>query len=102
MGCTALGVRAAVPGLVALLDAPQWIAREQAMIGLGRLGDETVVAALVPLLGDPADWTRQLAADALSRIGGDEAAAALWHEFDHRRFAPAGGIPRDLALFAPE
>jgi HEAT repeat protein len=102
MGCTALGFRAAVPGLLALLDHPQWMAREQAVIGLGELGDEPVVAALAPLLRDPADWMRQRAAEALSRIGGDAALAALWDEFEHRRFHRIGYIASALALFTPE
>jgi HEAT repeat protein len=102
MGCAALGVRAAVPGLLALLDNPQWMAREQAVIGLGELGDETVVAALAPLLRDPADWMRQRAADALAKIGGDAALAALWDEFDHRHFLRIGYIASALALFTPE
>ncbi|GAA5198271.1 hypothetical protein GCM10023322_71260 [Rugosimonospora acidiphila] len=102
MGCTALGFRAAVPGLLALLDHPQWMAREQAVIGLGELADESAVAALAPLLRDPADWMRQRAAEALSRIGGDEALAVLWDEFEHRRFRRIGYIASALALFAPE
>ncbi len=102
MGCTVLGFRAAVPGLLALLDHPQWIAREQAVIGLGRLGDESVVAALTPLLGDPADWMRHRTAEALSNIGGDTAFAALWAEFEHRRFPRIGYIASALALFTPD
>jgi HEAT repeat protein len=102
MGCTALGIRAAVPGLLALLDSPQWIAREQALIGLGKLADESAVPAIAPLLGDQADWMRERAADALSRIGGDAALAALWHEFEHRRFQRIGYIASGLALFSPE
>jgi HEAT repeat protein len=102
MGCTALRIRAAVPGLLALLDNPQWIAREQALIGLGRLGDSSVVPAIAPMLGDPAEWTRQRAAEALSRIGGEAALDALWHEFEHRRFPRIGYIASGLALFSPE
>lgn len=101
MGCTALGIRAAVPDLLALLDHPQWIAREQAVIGLGELADESVVVALAPLLRDPADWMRQRAAEALSKIGGDRALAALWAEFEHRRFSRIGYIASALALFTP-
>lgn len=48
MGCAALGFRDAVPGLVAMLDHPQQMAREQAVIALGTLGDESVVPALTP------------------------------------------------------
>ena len=81
MGCTALGIRAAVADLLALLDHPQWIAREHVVIGLGELAEESVVAALAPLLQDPADWTRQRTAKALLRIGGDRAPAALCAEF---------------------
>jgi HEAT repeat protein len=102
MGCTALGFRAAVPDLLALLDHPQWIAREQAVIGLGRLGDESVVAELAPLLRDPAEWMRQHTAEALSKIGGDTAFAALWAELEHRRFQRIGYIASALAVFTPD
>ena len=101
MGCTALGVRAAVPVLVTLLDHPQWMMREQAVIALGELGDESVVAALAPLLGDPADWMRERTAEALSTIGGPAALAALWGELVDRRFPRIGYIASALALFAP-
>lgn len=101
MGCTVLGIRAAVPDLLALLHHPQWIAREQAVIGLGELADESVVVALAPLLQDPADWMRQRTAEALAKIGGDRALAALWAEFEHRRFSRIGYIASALALFTP-
>ena len=101
MGCGALGIRAAVPALLALLDHPQWIAREQAVVALGKLGDETVVAPVAQLLGDPADWMRQRAADALAEIGGETALTALWNEFEHRRFRRIGYVASALALFGP-
>lgn len=101
MGCAALGLRAAVPGMLAMLDHPQWFAREQAVVGLGELGDESVVAALAPLLRDPADWMRRRVADALSRIGGDAALAALWDAFEHRSFQRIGYVASALATFAP-
>lgn len=100
-GCTDLGIRAAVPALIGLLDHPQWIARERAIIGLGVLGDESVVEVLAPLLGEPADWVRHRTADALAEIGGDAALAALWHEFEHRRFERIGYIASALAQFTP-
>ncbi len=102
MGCSAIGIRAAVPTLVTLLDHPQWIAREQAIFGLGVLGDASVVPALAPLLGDPAEWTRQRAAEALSQLGGDAALSALWDEFEHRRFPRIGYLASALAEFAPD
>jgi HEAT repeat protein len=102
MGCAALGVRAAIPGLLALLDHPQWMVREQAIIALGQIGDESVVPALAPFLQDRADWARQRAADALAKIGGDAALAALWDELEHRRFYRIGYIASALALFSPE
>jgi HEAT repeat protein len=102
MGCTALGFRAAVPALRGLLDHPQWIMREQAVIGLGELGDESVVPDLVPLLGDPADWMRQRTAEALATIGGPAALAALWNELENRRFSRIGYIASALARFTPD
>jgi HEAT repeat protein len=101
-GCAAMDVRAAVPQLVALLDHPQWIVRDETVAALGRLGDASVVPALRPLLGDRADWLRQRTADALARIGGDAALDALWHEFEHRRFPRIGYLASALALFTPQ
>ena len=100
-GCTVLGIRAAVPALLNLVNHSQWIVRERAIVGLGVLGDETVVGVLAPLLHDPTDWVRHRAADALATIGGDEALAALWAEFTHRRYERIGYIASALAQFAP-
>ncbi|MFC4373517.1 HEAT repeat domain-containing protein [Nocardia halotolerans] len=102
MGCAALGVREAVPGLVAMLDHPQQMAREQAVIALGALGDESAVAPLIPLLGDPITGMRERAAEALAIIGGDAALAALWDEFEHRRYYRIGYIASALSQFAPD
>jgi HEAT repeat protein len=102
IGCAAGGFTEAVPALVYLVDDHDWNVREQAMRALGRLGDATVVPALAPLLADPQEYTRQHAADALGEIGGPEALAALWHEFEHRRFARIGYVASNLARFAPE
>lgn len=102
MGCAAMDVRAAVPQLIALLDHPQWIVRDESVAALGRLGDASVVPALRPLLGDQAEWLRRRTADALARIGGDAALEALWDEFEHRRFPRIGYLASTLALFTPE
>jgi HEAT repeat protein len=56
MGCTALGIREAVPGLLALLERDDWISREQGVIGLGELGGDAVVPTLARLLNDPTDF----------------------------------------------
>jgi HEAT repeat protein len=102
IGCAAGGFTEAVPALVYLVDDHDWNVREQAMRALGRLGDATVVPALAPLLADPQEYTRQHAADALAEIGGPEALDALWHEFEHRRFARIGYVASNLARFTPE
>lgn len=102
MGCTALGFRAAVPALRTLLDHPQWIMLEQAVIGLGELGDESVVPDLVPLLGNPIDWVRERTAEALAAIGGPAALTALWDELENRRFTRIGYIASALARFTPD
>lgn len=102
MGCAALGFHDAVPGLVAMLDHPQDIARDQAIVALGVLGDESVVPALVPLLGDSNSGMRERAAEALGMIGGDAALAALWDEFENRRYYRIGYIASALSEFAPE
>ncbi len=102
MGCVAMDIRAAVPQLIALLDHPQWMVRDEAVTALGQLGDASVVPALQPLLGDQADWLRQRTADALANIGGDAALDALWHEFEHRRFPRIGYLASSLATFTPQ
>ncbi|GAA2709978.1 HEAT repeat domain-containing protein [Actinoplanes palleronii] len=102
MGCTAMGIRAAVPQLVTLLDHPQWLVRGETVTALSALGDASVVPALRPLLSDEADWLRQRTADALAHIGGDAALEALWYEFEHRQFPRIGYIASTLALFTPE
>ncbi|MFI5912452.1 HEAT repeat domain-containing protein [Dactylosporangium sp. NPDC051541] len=102
MGCAALGVREAIPELVYLLDSPQWMIVDESVKALGRLGDASVVPRLGPLLADDVDWVRQRAADALAEIGGPEALEALWHEFEHRRFARIGHIASALAAFTPD
>ena len=102
MGCAAMDVRAAVPQLIALLDHPQWMVRDESVTALGRLGDASVVPALRPLLGDQADWLRQRTADALACIGGGAALDALWYEFEHRRFPRIGYLASALASFTPE
>ncbi|MET0422799.1 MAG: HEAT repeat domain-containing protein [Actinoplanes sp.] len=102
MGCGVMAVKAAVPQLIGLLDHPQWMVRDEAVIALGRIGDASAVPALRPLLGDEADWLRQRTADALARIGGEAALEALWHEFEHRQFPRIGYLASTLALFTPE
>lgn len=102
MGCAALGFREAVPGLLAMLNHSQEMAREQAVIALGELGDESVVGALIPVLQDPISGMRERAAESLGMIGGDEALAALWDEFDNRRYFRIGHIASALSTFTPE
>ncbi|MFB7716743.1 HEAT repeat domain-containing protein [Nocardia sp. NPDC056100] len=102
MGCAALGFHDAVPGLIALLDHPQEIAREQAVIALGVLGDESVVPALTPVLRDQIAGMRERAAESLGMIGGEEALAALWDEFENRRYYRIGYIASALSTFAPD
>ncbi|MFI6047689.1 HEAT repeat domain-containing protein [Nocardia sp. NPDC051321] len=102
MGCAALGFRDAVPGLVAMLDHSQQMAREQAVIALGTLGDESVVPALAPVLRDSIGGMRERAAEALGKIGGDAALAALWDEFENRRYYRIGYIASALATFTPD
>ncbi|WP_067823125.1 HEAT repeat domain-containing protein [Nocardia inohanensis] len=102
MGCAALGFRDAVPGLLAMLDHPQEMARDQAVIALGVLGDESVVPQLAPLLRDPVAGMREHTAEALGMIGGDAALAALWAEFEHRRYFRIGYIASALSRFTPD
>lgn len=102
MACRALGFRSAVPGLVALLERDDWMSVEQAIAGLGTLGDATVVPVLAPLLDDRTPSVRQRAADALAELGGDAALDALWDAFLHRGFPRIGHLASALATFAPQ
>ncbi|MFJ4649722.1 HEAT repeat domain-containing protein [Nocardia sp. NPDC088792] len=102
MGCAELGFHDAVPGLVAMLDHPQEMAREQAVIALGALGDESVVPALTPVLRDPIAGMRERAAESLGMIGGEQALAALWDEFENRRYYRIGYIASALSTFTPD
>ncbi|MFF2551268.1 HEAT repeat domain-containing protein [Nocardia sp. NPDC058058] len=102
MGCAALGFRDAVPYLVAMLEHPQEMAREQAVIALGLLGDQSVVPALTPVLRDQIAGMRERAAESLGQIGGDAALAALWDEFEHRRYYRIGYIASALSTFTPD
>ncbi|MBV1851247.1 HEAT repeat domain-containing protein [Catellatospora tritici] len=102
MGCAALRLPAAVPGLLALLERGDWMGQEQAVRALGRIGDKSAVPALVPLLWSEPEWLREHAADALASIGGEEALAALWDAFEHRGFTRIGYLASALAKFTPE
>ena len=86
MGCAALGIRGAIPGLLALLDNPQWIAREQAVIGLGVLGDESTVR------GPCSPPAGSVGLDAPTRRRGTGAASAA------RRPLPRCGISSNTAV----
>lgn len=101
MGCAVLRLPAAVPGLLTLLERGDWMAREQAIIALGAIGDESAVPALAALLDEHTDWVRERAAEALAEIGDDAALAALWDAFEHRGFSRIGYLASALAKFAP-
>ncbi|WP_196279660.1 HEAT repeat domain-containing protein [Catellatospora paridis] len=102
MGCAALRLPEAVPGLVALLERGDWMAQEQAVRALGRIGDESAVPALVPALWSEPEWLRERAADALASIGGEEALTALWEAFEHRGFTRIGYVASALSKFTPD
>ncbi|GAA1359728.1 hypothetical protein GCM10009661_02310 [Catellatospora chokoriensis] len=102
MGCAALRLPEAVPGLVALLERGDWMAQEQAVRALGSIGDESAVPALVPALWSEPEWLRERAADALASIGGEEALTALWEAFEHRGFTRIGYVASALSKFTPD
>ncbi|MDI1460814.1 HEAT repeat domain-containing protein [Catellatospora sp. KI3] len=102
MGCAALKLPAAVPGLLTLLERGDWMGQEQAVRALGRIGDESAVPALVPLLWSEPEWLRERAADALASIGGEQALTALWEAFEFRGFTRIGYVASALAKFTPE
>lgn len=102
MGCSQLRLRAAVPGLLALLERGDWMGQEHAVRALGRIGDASAVPALEPLLWSEPEWMRERAADALAAIGGDAALAALWAAFEHRGYPRIGYLASALSKFAPE
>ncbi|MEU7825532.1 HEAT repeat domain-containing protein [Catellatospora sp. NPDC049133] len=102
MGCSELRMRAAVPGLLALLERGDWMGQEHAVRALGRIGDESAVPALAEVLWSEPEWLRERAADALAAIGGDEALAALWDAFEHRGYTRIGYLASALSKFAPD
>ncbi|WP_144123781.1 HEAT repeat domain-containing protein [Catellatospora sichuanensis] len=102
MGCAALRLPAAVPGLLTLLERGDWMGQEQAVRALGRIGDESAVPALVPALWSEPEWLRERAAEALAEIGGEEALTALWEAFEHRGFTRIGYVASALSKFAPD
>lgn len=102
MGCGAARLTRAVPGLIGLLDHPQWIAREQAAHALGEIGDAAAGPALATMLRDPIESNRQAAAEALSAIGGDDAFAVLWEAFQQRQYQRIGYLASALATFTPQ
>jgi len=64
----ALGVRRAVPGLLAMLDSPAWIVRVTAAESLGKLADVRSAPALIDLLGDEDETVARGAMWAVARV----------------------------------
>ncbi|GAA2397956.1 hypothetical protein Cme02nite_06410 [Catellatospora methionotrophica] len=102
MGCGVLRLRAAVPGLTALLERGDWMGQEQAVLALGRIGDASAVPELERTLWSEPEWLRERGAEALATIGGDEALAALWEAFEYRGYTRIGYVASALSKFAPD
>jgi HEAT repeat protein len=73
---------AAMPGLIARLEAADAELRQVAASVLGAIGDRRALPALTARLADVDPNVRTAAADALGRIGGTEAIAALLAALD--------------------
>jgi HEAT repeat protein len=99
--CARLGVQAAEPMLLALLDHRDDLVRESACRALGQLGCASARVALARRLEDPADFVRAAAATALADMGGDESLALLWQAFQTLRSPRLGYLATAIARFGP-
>ncbi|GEA86745.1 HEAT repeat domain-containing protein [Cellulomonas cellasea] len=100
--CGRLGVRAAEPLLVALLEHPDLMVREGACYALGDLGASTAVGALARSLDDESEYVRAAASEALAELGDDDAVEALWSAFRARRYRRPHYLAQALARCGPD
>ncbi|WP_208338938.1 HEAT repeat domain-containing protein, partial [Aetokthonos hydrillicola] len=73
----------AVPGLIQLLQDPEWNVRYSAADALGKIGDKSAIPGLIQLLEHPAWNVRERAADALGKIGDKSAIPGLIQLLEH-------------------
>ncbi|MEV7326643.1 HEAT repeat domain-containing protein [Micromonospora sp. NPDC093244] len=99
--CGQLGIRAAEPLLIDLLEHPDGLTRESACQALGNLSSSAAIQPLTRRLDDPAEFVRAAASEALADIGSDDALTSLWAAFESRRFSRAGYLASALARFGP-
>ncbi|MEU0155748.1 HEAT repeat domain-containing protein [Micromonospora fulviviridis] len=100
--CGRLGVHAAEPLLIQLLEHSAGLVRESACHALGHLASSAAVDALAQRLADPAEFVRAAASKALAAIGTEDAAEALWAAFQARRYRRIGYLASALAQVGPE
>ncbi|MET8233048.1 HEAT repeat domain-containing protein [Micromonospora sp. NPDC005298] len=73
--CGQLGISAAEPLLIDLLEHPDGLTRESACQALGSLSSSAAIQPLTRRLDDPAEFVRAAASEALADIGSDDALA---------------------------
>ncbi|MBB2923232.1 HEAT repeat domain-containing protein [Cellulomonas cellasea] len=100
--CGRLGVRAAEPLLVALVEHPQVLVRESACYALGDLEATTAVCALARSLDDESEYVRAAAGEVLADLGGADAIEALWSAFRARRYRRPHYLAQALARCGPD
>lgn len=101
MVCGSLGVQAAAPALVLLLENSDPRVREEACTALGALRAHDATGVLARLLDDPREEVRGAAAGALGAIGTDDAIDALFEAFHARRHPVIGYLVGSLARCGP-
>ncbi|WP_422773125.1 HEAT repeat domain-containing protein [Plantactinospora sp. WMMC1484] len=99
--CGRLGIHAAEPLLIQLLEHPEGLVRESACDALGRIASSAAIDALTRRLDDPAEFVRAAASKALANVGTDDAVDTLWAAFLVRRYRRAGHLASALAQLGP-
>ena len=100
--CGRLGIRAAEPLLVPLLDHRSPMARAVVCRALGEIGATTAVHALVRCLGDPSEHVRETAAEALAVLGTPAAVDGLFTALLSPRHRRLHHIAEALARCGPD
>nr|MBW4590028.1 HEAT repeat domain-containing protein [Aetokthonos hydrillicola CCALA 1050] len=71
------------PGLIQLLQDPEWNVRDSAADALDQIGDKSAIPGLIQLLEHPESNVRERAADALGKIGDKSAIPGLIQLLEH-------------------
>jgi HEAT repeat protein len=102
VACGRLGIRAAEPLLIPLLDHPLGWLRGDVCRALGEIGATTAVHTLVACLDDPEEYVRQTAAEALTELRTAEAVEGLFSALHARRHRRLHYLAEALARCGPD